>query len=107
MNKEEQYFNALRNQLCQGSPDVQSGKMMSSEGITYRGKVFAFFSRQQKMVFKLGKDFSPYELEIDIQVFNPFRHRAPLNGWFEVPYIHKKHWPSLAERALETIKQDK
>ena len=50
----KQYFEIIRSQFCSNYKDVTVGKMMSSEAIHYKGKVFAFFSTRQKMVFKLG-----------------------------------------------------
>lgn len=102
---EEQLFNEIRDRFCAGDSKIESGKMMSSEAITYDGKVFAFFSRQQKMVFKLGKEFDPDNHGIEICVFNPFKNRGPLNGWFEVPYSEKDQWKSFTQKALALIKQ--
>jgi len=101
---EEQLFNEIRDQFCLKDPKIEKGKMMSSEAISYNGKVFAFFSRNRKMVFKLGKSFEPENLTIEINVFNPFKKRGPLNGWFEVPFTEKEHWKPLTQKALETIK---
>ncbi|MEL7120029.1 MAG: hypothetical protein AAFO07_11330 [Bacteroidota bacterium] len=103
---EEQFFNEIRTIFCLKEPEIAKGKMMSSEAITYKQKVFAFFSRKKKMVFKLGKDFDPDDMEIEIAVFNPFKNRVPLNGWFEVSYIFKEHWQSLSEKALLTLKNE-
>lgn len=100
---EEQYFNTIREEFCQQDSKIQTGKMMSSEAITYKGKVFAFFSRKKKMVFKLGKDFDPDKVGIEICVFNPFKKRAPLNGWFEVPFTEKEQWEPLTQKALSLI----
>ena len=80
--------------------------MMSSEAITYKSKVFAFFSRKQKMVFKLGKDFDPNTYDIDISIFNPFKNRKPLYGWFEVSYDDKEQWEVLTQRSLNLIRQE-
>ena len=101
---EEQLFNEIREKLCLTDPKIKVGKMMSSEAITYKGKVFAFFSRKKKMVFKLGKDFEPELTEIEMAVFNPFKKRAPLNGWFEVSYTEKEQWETLAQKALFALK---
>ena len=76
---------------------------MRSEAITYNGKVFAFLSRKKTMVFKLGKAFDPANYDIEICVFNPFKNRAPLNGWFEVPFSHKEKWMLLTQQALELM----
>ena len=103
---EEQLFNEIRDQFCLSDSHIKPGKMMSSEAITYQEKVFAFFSRKQKMVFKLGKDFDPDALDFEIQVFNPFKKRGPLNGWFEVDYSRKDHWIPLTEQALQLVKSE-
>jgi hypothetical protein len=103
---EASFFNEIREQLCLTDPNISSGKMMSSEAITYKGKVFAFFSRKQKMVFKLGKDFDPDSFGIEICIFNPFKKRAPLNGWFEVPFTEKERWDPLANKALTLLKNE-
>ena len=103
---EEQYFDKIRAHFCSGYHSVQPGKMMSSEAITFKGKVFAFFSRQQHMVFKLGKDFDASAADIEIRTFSPFKNRAPMRGWFEVPYIAKEHWEPLALQALNTLKNE-
>jgi len=103
---EEEYFNELRTKFTNKESFIEIGKMMSSEAITYKGKVFAFFSRKKKMVFKLGKDFNPNEIDTKIQVFNPFKKRGPLNGWFEIPFSKKELWKPFTEKALNIIKQD-
>lgn len=103
---EEVYFNEVRNRFCLRDLDIKTGKMMSSEAITYRGKVFAFFSRKKKMVFKLGTDFDPYAYGIEIQIFNPFKKRGPLNGWFEVAFSEKEQWEPLTEKALILLKTE-
>lgn len=104
---EEQHFNKIRDQICQTEPDLEAGKMMSSEAITYQGKVFAFFSRKKKMVFKLGKSFDPDCINIEIAVFGPFKNKAPLDGWYEVPYSEMEQWETLAKRALTFIKNER
>ncbi|MEM9833897.1 MAG: hypothetical protein AAF944_24920 [Bacteroidota bacterium] len=103
---EEQLFNEIRQRFCLRDSQISPGKMMSSEAITYQGKVFAFFSRKQKMVFKLGKDFSPDEYGLEISVFNPFTKRQPLYGWFEVPFEEKEQWESLTQKALHQLKSE-
>lgn len=103
---EERLFEDIREELVSQNPDIAKGKMMSSEAITYQDKVFAFFSKKKKMVFKLGKAFDPDHVDMDIQVFNPFKNRGPLNGWFEVPYSEKEQWRPLAKQALDTLKNE-
>ena len=103
---EENYFNEIRDHFCLKDTQIEAGKMMSSEAITYQGKVFAFFSRKKKMVFKLGKSFDPDAFGIEIQTFNPFKKRPPLYGWFEVPYTEKEQWQPLTQKALNHLKNE-
>lgn len=103
---EYEFFDEIRMELSAGDEHIKPGKMMSSEAITYNKKVFAFFSRKKKMVFKLGKDFNPDNFGIEISVFNPFNKRAPLNGWFEVPFTEKSMWKPLTKKALENLKRE-
>lgn len=103
---EEQYFNEIRTQFCSKSEEIEPGKMMSEEAIIYKRKVFAFFSKNKKMVVKLGKGFNPASTDIEMWVFNPFKKRAPLNGWFEIPYSEKDHWVPLTEQALDVIQSE-
>ncbi|MGB0390676.1 MAG: hypothetical protein ACPGD5_03845 [Salibacteraceae bacterium] len=103
---EEQYFNEIRDKFCSLAAEIEKGKMMSAEAIIYQNKVFAFFSRDKKMVFKLGKSFDTKSLGIETNVFNPFKKRAPLNGWFEIDYSNKEQWLPLTERALGVLKKE-
>lgn len=102
---EETYFDEIRRKLYTEDQDVKAGKMMSSEAIVYKNQVFAFLSRQQKMVFKLGKEFELTSHDAEILVFNPFRNRKPLSGWFEVSFKDRVHWEALAREALEQMKK--
>ena len=103
---EENLFNEIRERFCLANSGITVGKMMSSEAICYKGKVFAFFSRKKKMVFKLGKDFDQNAFGVEILVFNPFKNRAPLNGWFEVDFAQKEQWQPLARKALNRLKNE-
>ena len=100
-------FIEIRQQLCVAHPKVTEGRMMSSPAIHYNGKVIAFFSRNQKMVFKLGKDFSIDEEDpVVLSEFNPFKKKKPLAGWYEIGYEHHGKWHEYARKALDLIKSD-
>ena len=82
---------------------VSRGKMMSSPGLKYGGKVFAFF-HHDKMVFKLGEGFDIKAFGVsDYSLLNPFKTKPPLRAWFEVPASEKQYWEGLAERALQFV----
>ncbi|WP_298238489.1 hypothetical protein [uncultured Algibacter sp.] len=97
------YFEDIRTIFCSQSEVITVGKMMSSEAIHYKGKVFAFFSTKEKMVFKLGKDFNPESDTLPLEVFSPFKSKKPLSGWFQLDYSYKQSWYNLAEKALQLI----
>ncbi|WP_343486932.1 hypothetical protein [Allomuricauda sp. d1] len=80
--------------------------MMSSPAIHYNGKVFAFFSTKQKMVFKFGKDYPLETLSVELQEFSPFKTKRPLSGWYEASFTNKKDWETLAELSLKLAKQN-
>ncbi|MEM9650063.1 MAG: hypothetical protein AAF969_16415 [Bacteroidota bacterium] len=99
-------FLEIRSELCLKYADVSEGKMMSSPAIHYKKKVFAFFSRQNKMVFKLGKSFPFLESDVPLTEFNPFKKKGPLAGWYEADFSQNQKWHKLAETALELLKKE-
>lgn len=54
MDKEQKYFQEISEKLTAENEHVTIGKMMSSPGIRYKNKVFAFYYKKI-MVFRLGK----------------------------------------------------
>ena len=92
-------FDEIRQKLCLQFAQVTEGKMMSSPAIHFNGKVFAFFSKKNKMVFKLGKN-AVAPSGIELVEFNPFKNKGPLTGWYEVDYVHHTSWEELARLAL-------
>lgn len=99
-------FLEIRSNLCLKYAEVSEGKMMSSPAIHYKKKVFAFFSRQDKMVYKLGKNYPMDALEVPLTEFNPFKKKGPLTGWYEADFEQSQHWNELAETALELLKKE-
>lgn len=82
---------------------VTLGKMMSSPGIQYNGKNFAFFYQDQ-MVFRLGREWKPEDDRIrDWQHLSPFKKKAPLYDWFCITVKDADLWPNLAMKALSRM----
>ena len=103
---EEKLFRTIRAKFVGGHPGVAPGKMMSSEGITYRSKVFAFYYNQE-MVFRLGKDYNAKEEGLtDWEHLSPFKDKPPMTGWYCVAYSQKNRWEELALAALETLRAE-
>ena len=103
---ESDTFQEIRNQFCLKYEKVTEGKMMSSPAIHFNGKVFAFFSRKKRMVFKLGKDYPLNEIEKPLEEFNPFKNKGPLTGWYQLSFNTKSDWEEMTQLALNTIKRD-
>jgi len=102
MEAKEALFQKIAEGLIAGEEGVDRGKMMSAPGIRYRGKVFAFF-HEDKMTFKLGKDFDPEANNIkQFSLLNPFKNKPPMKAWFIIP--EPAHWERLALLALEKIR---
>ncbi|MEO7911966.1 MAG: hypothetical protein ABIV47_20165 [Roseiflexaceae bacterium] len=81
-------FQTITEKHATESQSVTIGKMMSSPGIRYNNKVFAFYYRKA-MVFRLGWEFDPKTMGIhDYQLLSPFKMKPPLVDWFEIPPPH-------------------
>ena len=103
MNKSEKLFYSIGEKLSVGSMDVSMGKMMSSPGIKYKDKVFAFYYKDQ-MVFRLGRDFDPESIGItNFSLLSPFKTKPPLQDWFEIPFEYEERWEELARTAMKTL----
>lgn len=102
---ELQIFEEIRQSFCEKHPEITIGKMMSSPAIHHRGKVFAFFSRKQRMVFKLGKDYPLNRSNYPLTEFNPFKTKGPLSGWYELPFMSKLEWKEMTLLALSLNKK--
>lgn len=98
-------FKEIHHLICSQHLGVTEGKMMSSPAICFGGKVFAFFSRKNKMVFKLGAAYPIENHDVLLLEFNPFKKRKPLTGWYEVGFEQHEVWFELAETALKKMKK--
>ena len=104
---EFEHFEDIRQALCAKYAEVTEGKMMHSPAIHYKGSVFAFFSRKQCMVFRLGKDYPFASLGYSLEVFSPFKTKKPLAGWYETASNDKNTLLEFALSALQRIQEEK
>lgn len=82
---------------------VEAGTMMSSPGIQYKKKNFVFLW-DDKMCFRLGRDFEPSSEGIHkYELLNPFKTKPPLKDWFVLTDQSDK-WHLLAQIAYEKMK---
>lgn len=86
--------------LTAADSNVSLGKMMSSPGLKFGSKVFAFQAKEG-MGFRLGRDFDPSANgTVDFEPLNPFKTKGPLKGWFIVGENQRNAWENLARSAL-------
>ena len=106
MQEDEKFFKLIAEKFELEYDDVSQGPMMSSPGIKYLDKVFAFYYKE-KMVFKLGKDFNPSNHGIrNFSYLHPFQNKGPMKAWFEIPFSERSHWEKLTDLALNNIKSE-
>ncbi|WNJ18228.1 hypothetical protein [Pontibacter sp. G13] len=96
-------FQAVCQQMMDQHPDVELGKMMSAEGLQFRGKVFAFYI-DGEMCFKLGKDFDTKAVGMaETRYLSPFKNKGPMKAWYWSHSDESELWPRLGEIALEYL----
>jgi len=106
MNEGEIIFKDIASTLEHEFENIEQGKMMSSPGIKYKNKVFAFYYKEH-MVFRLGKNFEPLSLSIvNYSLLDPFKNKPPMAGWFQIPFIEKDKWEVLSRLAMNTLKNE-
>ena len=107
MDKEEEYFHKIADKISKEYKSVNTGKMMSSHGISYKKKFFAFYYKKE-ITLRLGKDFVPKEHGIKKwKYLNPFKNKAPMKNWFQIPYSEKRTWAKLAIYAMNNLSEEK
>lgn len=106
MDQEEIIFRKIADQLAKENNSVNLGQMMSSPGIKFKNKVFAFYYNKQ-MVFRLGKEFDPKPFQIKkYSLLSPFKNKPPLAGWFQIAFADQEKWEKLAKQALRLIAKE-
>lgn len=101
MKTPEELFETIVEEFSTTNQEVLPGKMMSSPALQYKGKVFAFFWKEQ-MTFKLGKE-RDLEAEFGIAEYDflsPFKNKPPMKGWYVVSSQYADQWPTLTQEAL-------
>jgi len=94
--------------LVMSETGVEHGKMMSSDAVTLRGKVFAFHTtkgRFEGLGVRLGRDFDVESLKLaSWQHLTPFKSRPPMLDWILVGPEEAGRWGDLAALALERMR---
>ena len=103
MATEEILFNTIVEKLSSENDHIAPGKMMSSPGICYKNKVFAFYYDKQ-MVFRLGKGFNLQPFGIgNFSFLSPFKNKPPMTGWYQITAADSGKWELLAREACKVM----
>ena len=101
-------WRALAETLVAKEAGVRRGKMMSSDAITFGGKVFAFYTskgRFKGLGVRLGRDYHVEDLKLaDWEYLAPFKSKPPMIDWILVGDRHSDRWAELARLALKQMK---
>ncbi len=104
MKKSEEEFQSLVIKFSALDQEVHSAKMMSSPGLKFKDKVFAFYHKEA-MGFRLGPNFDPEKMGAkNAKPLSPFKTKPPLKGWFIIEHEESYAWDMLTELALEFTK---
>lgn len=105
MSTAETKFISLVNKFSSADEDVYLGKMMSSPGLKYKDKVFAFFTKDEAMGFRLGENFDIKKASVQKhRPLSPFKKKPPLKGWYIIDKEESNTWEELTEHALSYTK---
>ena len=97
----ESVFNTIATEFVKNKQGVVLGKMMSSPGLKFNNKVFAFYHKD-KMGFRLGPAFNLSANGIKhAEPLSPFKTKPPLKGWYMIDVVESGLWPLLTEEALK------
>jgi hypothetical protein len=104
MHQPEKQFNSIVSKITSLDQDVNLGKMMSSPGLKYKDKVFAFYHKET-MGFRLGPNFNSDKIGLkNAKPLSPFKKKPPLKGWFIIEQYESDTREMLAEMSLEYTK---
>ncbi len=103
------HWQSLADELVAREKGVEPGKMMSSDAVTLRGKVFAFHTtkgRFEGLGLRLGRDFDVESLDLTSWSYlAPFKTKPPMKDWILVGPEDLQRWPELAALALSRIRE--
>jgi|GEM_PF-199540 len=106
ITEEEKLFDKIADRYAADYTDVARGPMMSSPGLRYKDKNFAFFHKNE-MIFKLGKTFNAKANGIKkVKHLSPFKTKPPLTAWYIIPSSQKDLWEILISLAFDYIQQE-
>ncbi|MCP4384489.1 MAG: hypothetical protein GY798_24270 [Hyphomicrobiales bacterium] len=98
----------LAEDLLANEAGVERGRMMSSDAVTFGGKVFAFYTTRGRFAglgIRLGRDLDVFSLKLtDWEYLAPFKSKPPMMDWIVVGKQDRDRWPEMARLALDVMR---
>lgn len=105
------HWETLRDSMLAEEPDVALGRMMSAEALTYRDKVFAFYSTKggrAGLGCRVGRETNPANFDLsDWQHLAPFRTKPPMKDWIVIGADDVGRWTAMATFCLDQARKQK
>lgn len=98
-------FDSIAKNSIRNLQGCELGKMMSSPGLKYKNKVFAFFW-DDHMGFKLGKEYDiAAHGSKKWSYLSPFKTKPPMKAWYVLPKEEAHLWDELTNVAYSLLKK--
>jgi hypothetical protein len=98
----------LADRLIAGEAAVERGRMMSSDAVTFNGKVFAFYTASGRFAgldVRPGKDVDVFSLQLkDWEYLAPFKSKPPMMDWILIGAKDRARWSEMAHLALDIMR---
>ena len=100
------FFSHLIKDLESNYSHLARGNMLSSPAIEYKGRVFAFCSSGNMVIKCKNPEILAEKGFRATSEYRPFKNRMILSDWREVPFYYHEDWRTLAEMALDDIRDE-
>ena len=98
----------LSDDLIASEDGVERGRMMSSDAVTFGGKVFAFFTTKGRFAglgVRLGRETDVFSLKLsEWEYLAPFKTKPPMMDWILIGASDRDRWPELARLGLDIMR---
>ena len=98
----------LADDLVANQAGVERGRMMSSDAVTFGGKVFAFYTTKGRFAglgVRLGREVDVFSLKLaEWEYLAPFKTKPPMMDWILIGSGDRDRWPEMAGLGLDIMR---
>ena len=98
----------LADDLVANQAGVERGRMMSSDAVTFGGKVFAFYTTKGRFAglgVRLGREVGVFSLKLaEWEYLAPFKTKPPMMDWILIGSGDRDRWPEMAGLGLDIMR---